>query len=107
MTSPGTDTDTDTPVGAWELAIQDCERRVVAAEAALENGDPAAVVPFAVPALDGEIPSALVDRARECAARGEALQAQLGDELERIRRELRRLPRMPPPPPENRFDAQA
>jgi hypothetical protein len=107
MTSPGADTDTDTQAAAWEVAIAECEGRVAAAAAALENGDPAAVVPFAMPALDGAMPPALVDRARECAARGEALEAQLADELERIRRELRRLPRMPPTAPENRFDAQA
>ncbi|MDQ1433299.1 MAG: hypothetical protein QOF59_115 [Actinomycetota bacterium] len=105
--SAGTETGTDTRADAWERAVAACERRLVVADSALRNGDPAAVEPFAVPPVEGEIPSALVDRARACADRGEALQAQLADELERIRRELRRLPRMPPTPPENRFDAQA
>ena len=97
----------DTRADAWERAIAECEGRLVRAEAASKNGDPAAVEPFGVPGVEGKIPSALVDRARACAARGTALQAQLADDMERIRRELRRLPRMPPVPPENRFDAQA
>jgi hypothetical protein len=107
MMSAGSDADTDDRADAWEHAIAECEGRLLVADSALRNGDPAAVEPFAVPAVEGEIPSGLVDRARACADRGEALQAHLADELERIRRELRRLPRMPPTPPENRFDAQA
>jgi hypothetical protein len=99
--------DTDVPSGTWARAIAECEDRLVAADSRLRNGEPAVVEPFAAPAVEGTIPPALVERARACADRGEALLAQLAEEQERIRRELRRLPRMPPATPENRFDAQA
>jgi hypothetical protein len=96
-----------TDAGPWEQAIASCESRLDAACAALDNGDPSPIVPFVTPPVSGTIPDALLGRVRECASRGEALQAQLAQELERIRLELRRLPRMPPARPENRFDAQA
>jgi hypothetical protein len=93
--------------GLWEQAIASCEARLDAACAALDNGDPRAIEPFVTPPVSGTIPDALLGRVRECASRGERLQGRLADELERIRRELRRLPRMPAVRPENRFDAQA
>jgi hypothetical protein len=86
----------------WEDALAGCEARLDAAEAALEAGNPTEVAPF-----EPLIPAALVDRARQCATRSDELQTRLAAELERIRLELRRLPRMPPAPQEHRFDAQA
>jgi hypothetical protein len=96
-----------TDAGPWEQAIASCEARLDAASAALDHGDLSVVAPFVTPPVTGTIPDALLGRVRECASRGEALQLRLADELERIRLELRRLPRMPPARPENRFDAQA
>jgi hypothetical protein len=77
----------------WEDALAGCEARLDA--------------PFEPPPVDGLIPAALVDRARQCATRSDELQTRLAAELERIRLELRRLPRMPRAPQEHRFDAQA
>ena len=93
--------------GTWEHALEECEARLDAASVALEQARPAAITPFSVPAVDGPIPAALVDRARACSARGEELSARAADELERIRRELRRLPRMPRAAGATRFEAQA
>ena len=91
----------------WEDALAGCEARLDAAEAALDEGKPIEVEPFEPPSVDGPIPADLVDRARQCASRTDALQPRLTAELERIRLEVRRLPRMPPVAPERRFDAQA
>lgn len=91
----------------WEDALAGCEARLDAAEATLEAGNPTEVAPFEPLAVEGLIPAALVDRARQCATRSDELQTRLAAELERIRLELRRLPRMPPAPQEHRFDAQA
>jgi hypothetical protein len=91
----------------WEQALEECEARLEAASIALERGTPSPVAPFSAPAVEGPIPPALVERARACSSRSDALAAQLGDELERVRLELRRLPRMPRAQREARFEAQA
>jgi hypothetical protein len=92
----------------WEDALDECEARLDAAAAALETGAPAAAVtPFSAPAVDGPIPAHLAVRAEECSARGEELRERLERELEDIRAELRRLPRMPRTQREAHFDAQA
>jgi hypothetical protein len=91
----------------WEQAIEECEARLDAASAALEHRAPAEIAPFSTPAVDGPIPAALVERARACSARSDDLSARLTDELERVRLELRRLPRMPRAQGEARFEAQA
>jgi len=91
----------------WERALDECEARLDAVTAALEAGTPAAVEPFSAPAVDGPVPAHLEGRAEECSTRGEELRARLEQELEDIRAELRRLPRMPRKPREVHFDAQA
>jgi len=91
----------------WEHALEECEARLEAASIALECGTPLAVAPFSAPEVDGPIPPALLERARACSSRSDALAAKLADELERVRLELRRLPRMPRAPREARFEAQA
>jgi len=91
----------------WEQALAECEARLDAVTDALAAGTPAPVAPFAEPPVDGPIPAHLADRARECEARGEDLQQRLEQELEEIRSELRRLPRMPRAQRETHFDAQA
>jgi hypothetical protein len=90
----------------WEHALADCEARLDAAAAALDQGGPV-VAPFTAPEVEGPIPEYLAGRARACSERGDQLQARLQDELERIRAELRRLPRIPRAPREAHFDAQA
>ena len=91
----------------WEHALEECEARLDSAAVALDRGTPAAITPFSLPAVDGPIPAALVERARACSARSDALSARAADELERIRQELRRLPRMPRTAGAARFEAQA
>jgi hypothetical protein len=93
--------------GSWERALDECDARLDAVTAALAAGTRPAVETFAPPAVDGPIPAELGGRARECASRGEELRERLEGELEAIRAELRRLPRMPRPPREAHFDAQA
>lgn len=93
--------------GAWEHTLAECEARLDAATAALEQRAAVPVAPFSPPAVEGPIPESLAERARECAERGDRLQERLQDELERIRAELRRLPRMPRAQREAHFDAQA
>lgn len=92
---------------SWEHALTECEARLDAASAALECRTPGAIPAFVEPEVDGPIPEELADRARACAARSEELEAQLAGELDRIRGELRRLPRMPRAQSENRFEVQA
>jgi hypothetical protein len=91
----------------WERAIEECEARLDAATAALERRGPGQIAPFSAPEVDGPIPADLVERATACATRTDDLSAQLAEELERVRLELRRLPRMPRPQGEARFEAQA
>ena len=91
----------------WEHALSECEARLDAASAALERRTAGEIPAFSPPAVDGPIPTELVERARACSDRGEALEATLAEELERVRQELRRLPRMPRAQSETRFNAQA
>ncbi|HEV7526396.1 MAG TPA: hypothetical protein VGP92_15610 [Acidimicrobiia bacterium] len=91
----------------WERALTECEALLDAAEAALDDGHPLAIAPFGSPEVEGTLPSELAGRARVCSARSEEVAQRLSDELERIRLELRRLPRMPRAASENRFEAQA
>jgi len=92
---------------AWERALEECEARLDAAGTALEAGAPVTVAPFAPPETDEPMPAALADRARDLVARSVELEGLLARELDGIRAELRRLPRMPAAPRETRFDAQA
>jgi hypothetical protein len=91
----------------WEQALTECEARLDAAATALAKGTLASVVPFSPSEIDEPLPVALAERAQACATRGEELSERLAAELERIRLELRRLPRMPRAPRENRFEARA
>ncbi len=91
----------------WERALADCEARLDAAEVALSRGTALPVSPFSEAEIEGPLPAALAERARECCARGAELEQRLSHELERIRLELRRLPRMPRAQSEARFQAQA
>ena len=91
----------------WELALADCEARLELAAAALASGTPTEITPFSAPELEGPLPEALVERAQACSTRGEELSERLGGDLERIRMELRRLPRMPRAPRETHFEAKA
>jgi hypothetical protein len=92
---------------SWEQALEACEARLEAASIALDQGAPVAVAAFSAPAVDGPIPAALAERARACSSRSDALSERLADELERVRLELRRLPRMPSAHSEARFEAKA
>jgi hypothetical protein len=91
----------------WEDALADCESRLDTAAAALDLGKPVALAPFADPEIAGPLPAELAGRARACSERGLELEERLSGELERVRVELRRLPRMPRTQGEARFDAQA
>jgi hypothetical protein len=91
----------------WEDALADCESRLDAATAALELGKPVAIAPFSDAGISGPLPAELADRARACSERGLELEARFAVELERVRVELRRLPRMPRVPAGTRFEAQA
>jgi hypothetical protein len=91
----------------WEDALADCESRLDAAAAALELGKPVALVPFAEPQIADPLPAELEARARACSERGLDLEQRFAGELERVRVELRRLPRMPRTQGAARFDAQA
>ena len=92
---------------AWEQAIAGIEANVDAAERALAAGTAPELAPFTPPALAEPLPAELADRARACRDRNDALAARIGGELDRIRSELRRLPRVPRSTHEARFDAQA
>ena len=91
----------------WEETLEQCEARLDAAVAALEQGTTPEVDTFSEPRVAGPIPPALADRARACSERGEELAELLARELERIRLELRRLPRMPAPQRDTHIDVSA
>jgi hypothetical protein len=81
--------------GRWERVLDDCEARLDAASAVLSSGSTPNIAPFAAPTAPEPLPGSLVQRARALVARGEDLEHLLTTESERIRTELRRLPRMP------------
>jgi hypothetical protein len=83
----------------WEHALAECEERLAAAEA----GSPPA---FTHPVVTGPLPAELEPRARAIVEQGESLERRLASEQERIRLELRRLPRMPTPRNQSRFDSR-
>lgn len=92
----------------WERALADCEARLDAAATALDGGAlPADIAPFSAPPVSGLLPAPLASWAQQLVDRGEELEQRLTSERERIRAELRRLPRMPSAAREARFDAQA
>ena len=91
----------------WERVLDDCEARIDAAGAVIGRRAAPELTPFAAPELEAPMPELLADRARDLLTRGVELEDQLARELERIRSELRRLPRMPAAAREARFDAQA
>jgi hypothetical protein len=98
--------------GGWERALAECEARLDAVEgldpAELTTAGGGLVIPaFADPGVGQPLPVALAGRAQACLDRTDALHARLTGELDRIRGELRRLPRLPRAPREGRFDAQA
>ena len=90
---------------AWERTLAECEARLDAAGAHA----PGAVEfpPFSAPAGLDPMPAALAGRARALVDRGEKLAHELGGEQDRIRSELRRLPRMPAVPGQGHFDTKA
>lgn len=90
----------------WERALADCEGRLDRAAATLTGGT-SDVDPFSAPALPIPMPAALVDHARELVRQGEALEERLTGEQDRIRAELRRLPRMPRAARQSHFDTKA
>jgi hypothetical protein len=91
----------------WEAALDECEARLDAAVAALERTAPGVVAPFSADEIEGPLPAALADRAQACCTRGQELERRLADELERVRLELRRLPRVPQAPQAARYEARA
>jgi hypothetical protein len=91
----------------WEDALAELEARLVAAEAALELAEPAGMEPFEPPAVDGLLDPALADRARALLTRGEDLQARLEAERDRVRADLRRIPKLPASPGVSRFEVTA
>jgi len=78
---------------SWEDTLDECEARLDAADAALAEGRPVAVDPFVEPEVANPIPAELEARARTLAARTDDLGARLAVELERVRSDVRRLPR--------------
>jgi hypothetical protein len=97
----------------WETLLAQCEQRLASAEALLVHSGAehlaaaAAVAAFEPPAPAGPLPYELAERARACAARGDALAASLAEELTNVRERLRRLPRVPRAVRETSFDAHA
>jgi len=92
---------------SWEAALDECEARLDAALASLDHTAPGVVTPFSPDEIEGPLPAALVDRAQACCTRGQELERRLADELERVRRELRRLPRVRQAPHQARYEALA
>jgi hypothetical protein len=89
---------------SWEDALAELETRLDVAAALVEHAGGTAgagavtaapVAPFRAPAVAGSLPPALADRARALLTRGEAVERALEAERDRIRAELRRLPRRP------------
>jgi len=91
----------------WEEALADCDARLDAAEAGIGTGSNPAVAPFSVPELAGPCPDPLLGHVRSLIERGTALEERLTTERERIRLELRRLPRLPRAQGESHFDTRA
>lgn len=87
----------------WEQALSECEARLDAAA----DTRAAEIAPFTVPEVNGPMPATLVGRARLIVDRAETVGHQLAAEQDRIRAELRRLPRLPPAPHTTSFDRRA
>ena len=85
----------------WESTLAECEER-------LATGTTLGAIPdFAEPVGHGPFPAELEPRARAIVEQGEALERRLETEQERIRQELRRLPRIPPVENQSRFDSRS
>jgi hypothetical protein len=92
----------------WEQTLAECEARLdAAAGAPAARGGATEIVAFAAPEDTGPIPVSLVGRAQLIVDRAEALERQLVGEQDRIRAELRRLPRLPPAQHTPSFDSRA
>ncbi len=74
--------------GSWIDALTAMEARLDAAE----RGEPLA--PFTPPEVEGALPAELAGRAEVVVARGAEVQERLEAESARIKRELRRMPRI-------------
>ena len=97
-----------TAAQSWERALDELEARLELADAILDlNGEVEPLPPFATPPVDGPLPAPLAERARAALERSEALQARMEQEVERIRTELRGLPKLAPPPGRGRFEVDA
>jgi hypothetical protein len=79
----------------WDDALATLEACLEAAESALELADPVGMEPFRAPPVDAPLDDDQADRARVLLARGEEVQARLEAERDRVRAELKHLPRMP------------
>jgi hypothetical protein len=92
----------------WEQTLTECEARLdAAAGAPVSRPGTTEITPFAVPEVTAPLPADLVGRARMIVVRAEALERQLAGEQDRIRAELRRLPRLPPAQHTPSFDDRA
>jgi hypothetical protein len=94
-------------VTSWRNVLDECDARLAAATAALDRGAGEPVAPFAGADVSEPLPGELVERARDLVDRSELLERRLRDEQDRLRTELRRLPRMPTAPREVHFEAKA
>jgi hypothetical protein len=94
---------------AWEHALSELEARLDAAEADLARPAPEreALAPFVPPTVPGTLPPALLGRAERALARAVELERRLAEELERVRDEVRRIPRRPESPGRARFEVDA
>ncbi len=92
---------------SWAGVLDECAARIDAAASALERGEPVTVAPFVPAAPGGPMPAELAARAQAIVDRSAALEERLEDEQARVRREIRRLPRMPAAEREIHFEAKA
>jgi hypothetical protein len=83
---------------SWTRVLDDCEARLDALAATMTTATPPEISPFLPVATAEPIPAELVPRARALVDRSAELEQRLANERDRVRAELRRLPRMPRTP---------
>jgi hypothetical protein len=93
---------------SWETTLSELEARIDSTERGIGARDVDALAPFTPPGDRGPLPVELGERARAILERGDDAVALAEAEQERLRAELRRLPRHPAhQPPASTFRAQA
>jgi len=90
---------------SWEQALDELSERLDAVDCS-EHPE-RALGPFEPPAVAEPLPEALRSRVEALIARTDALAGRLQDELDDVRAELRRLPRVPRQPGRSRFEVDA